>query len=189
MIQEEHIMPNRTIYVADGDLPYFERAQELAGGNLSSAIAHAIRAFVEDQQEQGEGFEEVTVKVGREVQSYQRFQGRRLVKGTVTTQNGARSIRYEVYQTPKNNLAVYIREQPAWYQWSGKQWTDWNNWGRYDSNSWTQWMDNEVDYRLEVYPSLEELKPNVPPQIYGPVERIITSQSGSGKDGVEILDI
>jgi len=28
----------RTIYVSDGDLPLYQRAQELAGGNLSSAI-------------------------------------------------------------------------------------------------------------------------------------------------------
>ena len=31
-------VPNKTIYVSDGDLPLFERAQELAGGNLSAAI-------------------------------------------------------------------------------------------------------------------------------------------------------
>jgi hypothetical protein len=32
-------MPNRTIYVADADLPIFEKAQELAGENLSATIA------------------------------------------------------------------------------------------------------------------------------------------------------
>ena len=34
-------MPNKTIYVADGDLPLFDRAQELTGGNLSATITRA----------------------------------------------------------------------------------------------------------------------------------------------------
>ncbi len=34
-------MPNKTIYVSDADLPVFQRAQELTGGNLSAAISKA----------------------------------------------------------------------------------------------------------------------------------------------------
>ena len=44
------IMPNRTIYVADADVPIFEKAQKLAGDNLSAAIAHALRSFVEREE-------------------------------------------------------------------------------------------------------------------------------------------
>ena len=40
-------MPNKTIYVSDGDLPIYQRAQELAGGNLSSAITTALRRYVD----------------------------------------------------------------------------------------------------------------------------------------------
>ena len=40
-------VPNKTIYVSDGDLPMFQRAQDLAGGNLSSAIASALRRYVD----------------------------------------------------------------------------------------------------------------------------------------------
>jgi len=43
-------MPNRTIYVADADVPIFEKAQKLAGDNLSAAIAHALRSFVEREE-------------------------------------------------------------------------------------------------------------------------------------------
>ena len=32
-------VPNKTIYVSDGDMPLFQRAQELASGNLSAAIS------------------------------------------------------------------------------------------------------------------------------------------------------
>ena len=31
-------MPNKTIYIADDDLPLLQRAQDLTGGNLSGAI-------------------------------------------------------------------------------------------------------------------------------------------------------
>ena len=40
-------MPNKTIYVSDGDLSLYQRAQELAGGNLSAAISAALRRFVD----------------------------------------------------------------------------------------------------------------------------------------------
>jgi len=36
------VMPNKTIYVSDNDLPLFERAPSLAGGNLSAAITQAV---------------------------------------------------------------------------------------------------------------------------------------------------
>jgi hypothetical protein len=40
-------VPNKTIYVSEGDLPVFQRAQELEGGNLSAAIAGALRRYVD----------------------------------------------------------------------------------------------------------------------------------------------
>ncbi len=57
-------VPNKTIYVSDGDLPLYQRAQELAGGNLSSAIAKALRRFVDTAEGLSEGYEEITVRVG-----------------------------------------------------------------------------------------------------------------------------
>ena len=38
-------VPNKTIYVSDGDLKLYQRAQELAGGNLSAAIARRAQAL------------------------------------------------------------------------------------------------------------------------------------------------
>ncbi len=57
-------MPNKTIYVSDGDLPLFQRAQELAGDNLSAAISAALRRFVDVEEGEQEGFDEITVRVG-----------------------------------------------------------------------------------------------------------------------------
>src|SRR5579883_3099337 len=133
------MMPNKTIYVADGDTPIYERAQELAGGNLAAAIAQALRQFVEeadrgdsfsiaepDTEAAGKGeFEAILVRVGKGgAYVQQRFYGRLLGKQRVVNS----STSYRVYQTEKGRFAVYIREGPDW---SGdwRSWGDWGNWG------------------------------------------------------------
>ena len=57
-------VPNKTIYVSDGDLKLFQRAQEVAGGNLSAAIASALRRYVDVHEGLREGFDDVVVRVG-----------------------------------------------------------------------------------------------------------------------------
>ena len=57
-------VPNKTIYVSDGDLKLYQRAQELAGGNLSAAIANALKRYVDVQEGLREGFDDVVVRVG-----------------------------------------------------------------------------------------------------------------------------
>jgi EXLDI family protein len=57
-------VPNKTIYVSDGDLPVYQRAQELAGGNLSAAISNALRRYVEVEEGRREGFDEIILRVG-----------------------------------------------------------------------------------------------------------------------------
>ena len=44
--------------------PLFQRAQELAGGNLSAAIATALRRFVDVEEGRPQGYDQVTVRVG-----------------------------------------------------------------------------------------------------------------------------
>ena len=68
-------MPNKTIYVAEADLELFQRAQELAGGNLSQAITRALRRFIAAEEGALEGLREVTVKVGPGQARKQRFMG------------------------------------------------------------------------------------------------------------------
>ena len=58
------MVPNKTIYVSDGDLPLFQRAQELAGGNLSAAITAALGRYVDLEEGRREGFDEIIVRVG-----------------------------------------------------------------------------------------------------------------------------
>ena len=57
-------VPNKTIYVSEGDLKLYQRAQAIAGGNLSSAIAQALRRYVDIQEGLREGFDDVVVRVG-----------------------------------------------------------------------------------------------------------------------------
>lgn len=85
------MVPNKTIYVSAADLALLQRAQEIAGGNLSAAIVRALRRMVEVEDASLEGFEETTVKVGAGKGSRQRFFG-------VLLAEWARSIKDRVEQ-------------------------------------------------------------------------------------------
>src|SRR6516164_3150838 len=112
-------MPNRTIYVADADLPIFEKAQRLAGDNLSSAIAQALRYFVEKEEARSSGFEEITVKVGKgRPYLTKQFRGRIIAKRRIQMQNRARVLTIVVYQTAKGRFALYTKNTVNWSDWS-----------------------------------------------------------------------
>ncbi|WP_069804766.1 EXLDI protein [Thermogemmatispora onikobensis] len=173
-------MPNRTIYVADADLPIFEKAQRLAGGNLSATIAAALRRFVEREEARQAGFGEVTVRVGTVARVYKRFLGRLLARGLSRQPERGREMLYRVYLTRKGKFAVYVREGPDW--------NDWRYWSRQDcqSRGWACWPQ-DYDYRLEVYDSLEELGAHLPAELYEAVCQVIKADQED--DGVEFLDI
>ena len=80
-------MPNKTIYVSDDDLPLYKKAQELAG-NLSSAISIALRKYVELEEGRLEGYDEITVRVGRGAGRKQRFSGVLLAEGGRSSKSG-----------------------------------------------------------------------------------------------------
>ena len=188
------IMPNRTIYVADADMPIFEKAQKLAGDNLSAAIAHALRTFVEREEARQSGYEEITVKVGKgRPYLQQQFRGRRIASRRLRLSNDARMLTIIVYQTAKGRFAVYSRNQPNWSNWShhwskrsgkGGNW-DWDwDWSHGDQSSYDWSASYEDDeFRLDVYDTLEDLKENIPEELYDAILRFLKG------DDVEILDI
>jgi EXLDI family protein len=197
-------MPNRTIYVADADMPVFEKAQKLAGDNLSAAIAYALRAFVEREEAKESGFEDITVKVGRGRPFLQKqFRGRLLARRRIHISNDARMLTMNVYQTAKGRFAVYTKNQPNWSGWShrwskqsGKgrsNWADWSQDVDVDVNvgsskgwdAYTDWMAyyEDDEYRLDVYETLDQLKENVPEELYDAIKRYLQG------DDVEFLDI
>src|SRR5271166_2889169 len=103
-------MPNKTIYVADADLPIFERAQELAGENLSATIVAALRRFVAAEESQADGFAEIVVKVGENsLFAQKQFTGRELAKLRLPDHHTGRTTVLVVYETAKKHLALYTR--------------------------------------------------------------------------------
>jgi EXLDI family protein len=181
-------MPNRTIYVADADLPIFEKAQKLAGDNLSAAVAQALHYFVEKEEAKRSGYEEITVRVGKgRPYLTKQFRGRVIGKRRIRVQNGTRLLTLVVYQTAKGRFAIYTKNTANWSDWSKsskKSAGDWNwdwdyDWSNYDWSSYFE--DNEL--RLDVYDTLDELKDNIPEELY---ESIVRYNNG---EDVEILDI
>jgi EXLDI family protein len=182
-------MPNRTIYVADADLPIFEKAQKLAGDNLSAAIAQALHYFVEKEEAKRSGFEEITVKVGKGLPYLtKQFRGRLLAKRRIRVQNATRLLTLVVYQTAKGRFAVYSKNTANWSDWSKSSklskgshgdW-DWDNdWSNYD---WSSYSEDD-EHRLDVYDTLDDLKDTIPEELFESIMRY-----NNGED-VEILDI
>ncbi len=180
-------MPNRTIYVADADLPIFEKAQKLAGDNLSSAIAQALRYFVEKEEARRSGFEEITVKVGKgRPYLTKQFRGRVIAKRRIQIQNRARLLTIVVYQTAKGRFAVYSKNAANWSDWSqpskwSRNW-DWD-WDIDSSNyDWSSYFEDD-ERRLEVFDTLDALKDAIPEELYTSIAQYL------GGEEVEILDI
>jgi EXLDI family protein len=157
-------MPNKTIYVSDDDLPLYQRAQELAGGNLSSAIAGALRRYVEVEEGRREGYEEITVKVGPGVGRKQRFAGALLGEwGHVT---GRRVEKFRVYRTRTGRFAAHVQRSPD-VRWTG---TDApsrrERWRAYLGLGEQSWGFTQGESTLEVVDSLAALREKIPPELY-----------------------
>lgn len=157
-MQERVTMPNRTIYVSEADLPIFEEAQRLAGGNLSATIARALRRFVESRQARSGGFEEITVQVGKVAYVPKRFAGRPLARGQTGGWSDRERTTYEVFQTARGRFALYRKNR-------------------------VNWEDDRDECRLDVFDTLEELRPHLPEELYGAVGLSLRD------DPVEVLDI
>lgn len=185
-------MPNKTIYVSDDDLPLFERAQELSGANLSSAIVRALRRFIEVEEARQRGFDEITVTVnGQGAQRRKRFLGYRLVRWLQPTADEKGTEILSVYRTAHNRYALHTRSIPDWklswgdpeYVGNPKNWGVGNGilqklmtWG-YD---WETFKESG-NSTLQVFDTLEELKPHVSDDLYRAVSQAM--------DGPEIEDL
>ena len=105
-------MPNKTIYVSEGDLTLFQRAQELAGGNLSAAIAGALKRYVDVQEGLREGFEDVVVRVGVGSGRKVRFTG--VLVGEWVDTGSKRVDHYRIWRGRKGKYVVHIERQAEW---------------------------------------------------------------------------
>jgi EXLDI family protein len=169
----ENIMPNKTIYVSDDDLPLFERAQEVTGDNLSSAIVRALRRFIEIEEAKSGGLDEITVLVGGPGHlRRKRFLGVRLARWLQKNPEGKGTQVLNVYRTAKGRLALHTRTITDWgYSWGDPDYENdpknWGVWGKLFGGA-TEWEAFKVSgqFNLEVFEGLEEIKPHIPEDLY-----------------------
>jgi EXLDI family protein len=160
-------VPNKTIYVSDGDLTLYQRAQELAGGNLSAAIASALRRYVDVEEGLREGFEDVVVRVGLGTGRKVRFVG--ALAGEWMDTSNKRVEHYRVWRGRKGKFVVHMERSGEWWavDSEGKPagWRGWVGLGDVRYGSAPQ------ESTLEVVATLDELREKVPPELYEMVAR------------------
>jgi len=123
----------------------------------------------------------------------QQFRGRLIAKRRLRISNDVRMLTMIVYQTAKGRFAVYTKNQASWSNWShrgskksgkGDNWDwdwDWSH-GDQSSNDWSSYYEDD-ELRLDVYDTLDDLKENIPEELYDTIVRYLKG------DDVEILDI
>ncbi|TCO24782.1 EXLDI family protein [Kribbella steppae] len=174
-------MPNKTIYVSDDDLPLYKKAQELAG-NLSSAISIALRKYVELEEGRLEGYDEITVRVGRGTGRKQRFSGVLLAEGGRSSKHGYEA--FKIYRSRSGKFVLHADRRNQYVQGASEEeylsgWRSWiGNWSTDQS-----WSMAQGEATLQVVDSVEEMRDLIPEDLYGLVEE------ADKQPAVEDLDI
>jgi EXLDI family protein len=173
------LVPNKTIYVSDGDLSIFQRAQELAGGNLSAAIATALRRFVDAEEARTAGYDQVTVRVGVGAGRKIRFSA--TLVGEWADTIDSRTERIRVWRGRKGRYVLHIEREPQYWMEDaeGKP----AGWRGYLGIGNVRYGGAPKESTLEVVDTLEELRQKVPQELYEMVAR------SSRQPAVEDLDI
>jgi EXLDI family protein len=180
-------MPNKTIYVADDDLPVFQRAQDLTGTTLSATITTALRRLVQVEEAKRVGYDEITVKVGVGNAGVKRFLGVALGEWTSTSNEGEET--YSLFRTSKGRYAVHHSRSELHTpvgpdaersrRWS----TGWRGW----LGDWSPdqaWMRTPAQATFEVVDNAEELATLLPAELY-----LVALQTIHQEPEVEDLDI
>ena len=173
-------MPNKTIYVSDGDLPLYQRAQELAGDNLSAAISAALRRFVDVEEGREEGFDDIIVRVGPKPGRKVRFVG--VLMGEWINTSPSRVETFRVYRGRTGKFVVHVERTPDYTVvdgegkpggWRVNLGLDWN----------ASYGSTPGESTLDVIETLDELRERIPPQLF---EMVANS---ARQPAVEDLDI
>ncbi len=172
-------VPNKTIYVSDGDQKLFQRAQELAGGNLSAAIAKALRRWVDATESINEGFEDITVRVGLGSGRKVRFTGVLVGEWMDSTPN--RSERLRVFRGRTGKYVLHVERSPEFWMVDaeGKP----AGWRGHLGIGNVKYGGSPRESTLEVLATLDELRDKVPSELFDMVSRSARQPS------VEELDI
>ncbi len=156
------MVPNKTIYVSDGDLPLYQRAQELAGDNLSAAIAAALRRYVDIEEGKREGFDEIIVRVGPGKGRKVRFTGTLLGEWVNTSYSRVETFR--VYRGRTGKFVLHIERSPDFsvLDAEGKP----AGWRGYLGIGNISYGNVPGESTLEVFASLDELREQIPAPFY-----------------------
>ncbi|PSR67961.1 EXLDI protein [Nocardia sp. MDA0666] len=154
-------MPNKTVYVSDDDLPLFQRAQELVGGNLSGAIVTALRRYIELEEGRLQGYDEIVLRVGHNGARQVRFSGALLTESS--DMSDARFERIRVFRTRKGKYVLH-RQRSEWAEYpTDTNWLkDLTNWRRMLGVTDPDWGE----FTLDIYESPADLKGRVPDKLY-----------------------
>jgi EXLDI family protein len=173
------VVPNKTIYVSDGDLPLFQRAQELAGGNLSAAISAALHRYVDVADDREAGFDEITVRVGPGKGRKVRFTG--IFLGEWTNTSYSRVETFRVYRGRTGKFVVHTERSPDFSMLNaeGKP----AGWRGYLGIGEISYGATPAESTLEVVETLDDLFLRIPEKLYDSVANSIKLPS------VEDLDI
>lgn len=158
------MVPNKTIYIREGDTELWEKAEKLAGGSVSSLIADALRRYVEEENRKEQmDMETIEINLGggkySEGPHGAQFVGRWLVSPVDeirTLEEGSDlGVYYGVALTQRGKIAVY-----------------------------TGHVNELYPYRLYTYDSLEEAEENGVP-----TDVLAAAAAAMGADYVQKLDI
>lgn len=160
-------VPNKTIYVSDGDLSLYERAQQLAGGNLSQAIAKALRRWVDAAEGAAEGYADVHVRVGLGNGRKVRFVAALVGEWRSTSMD--RPERFRVFQGRTGRYVLHVERGPGYsaVDGSGKP-AGWRGWVGTSDVTYSEFPKEAT---LDVFATLEELRDKVPAELFAMVER------------------
>jgi EXLDI family protein len=174
-------VPNKTIYVADDAQELFQRAQELAGGNLSSAITTALKRYVEAEDARQAGYDEVIVKVGIGAGRKVRFNAVLVGEWTSIDHTSGKFEHYRVFRGAKK-FALHI-DRTEYFEMrdaEGNPLTGWRAWTGVGAASGG---GMPAEATLDTFDTLDELRDRVPAQLFEMVSASVR------QPGVQELDI
>ena len=154
-------MPTKNVYIAEADLPLFEQAARLAGGN-SAAVVAGIRLYLEHHGKKG----------------------RREMMGTVELEVDDGPVQtFRVYATAKGQYAVHTRDDPDWTGMGSRDWDSAEADGADGARTWEGEWWRPRERSLLVFPDAASMRGRLPDGLVDEVERM-----GAGPQ-VEDLDI
>ena len=172
-------MPNKTVYVSEDDLGLYQRAQELAGGNLSAAIVAALRRYVDVQEGRREGFDEIIVRVGLGKGRKVRFVG--VLLGEWVNSSSNRYDTFRVYRSRTGKFVLHV-ERSADYTMVNEEGKP-AGWRGYLGVGNVSYGASPGVSTIEVIATLADLRERIPPQLYDMVAR------AAEQSPVEDLDV